>query len=97
MLEPFEQGYDVVSGWRRDIRRPLSISLANRLISATTGVYLHDYGCPLRAYRADVVKEMDLYGDLYRFIPAIASWQGCRSPRWLCGGGQAPPPPSAAR
>jgi glycosyltransferase involved in cell wall biosynthesis len=76
LLEPFEQGYDVVSGWRHNIRRPLYISLANRLISATTGVHLRDYGCPLKAYRASVVKDMDLYGDLYRFIPAIASWQG---------------------
>jgi glycosyltransferase involved in cell wall biosynthesis len=76
LLEPFERGCDVVSGWRRGIRRPPHITLANRLISTTTSVYLHDYGCPLKAYRADVIKEMNLYGDLYRFLPAIASWQG---------------------
>jgi glycosyltransferase involved in cell wall biosynthesis len=76
LLEPFERGCDIVSGWRRGIRRPPLITLANRLISVTTNVYLHDYGCPLKAYRAAVVKEMNLYGDLYRFLPAIASWQG---------------------
>jgi glycosyltransferase involved in cell wall biosynthesis len=76
MLEPFERGYDVVSGWRRSIRPPPHIALANRLISVATGVYLHDYGCPLKAYRADIIREMSLYGDLYRFLPAMASWQG---------------------
>jgi glycosyltransferase involved in cell wall biosynthesis len=76
LLEQFERGCDVVSGWRSGIRRPRHVILANQLISATTSVYLHDYGCPLKAYRADVIREMNLYGDLYRFIPAIASWQG---------------------
>jgi glycosyltransferase involved in cell wall biosynthesis len=76
MLEPFERGFDVVSGWRRSIRPPPRIALANRLISVATGVYLHDYGCPLKAYRADIIREMSLYGDLYRFLPAMASWQG---------------------
>jgi glycosyltransferase involved in cell wall biosynthesis len=78
LLESFERGSDVVSGWRRGIRRPPHIALANQLISVATGVPLHDYGCPLKAYRVDVVKEMSLYGDLYRFIPAIASWQGVK-------------------
>jgi len=78
LLESFERGCDVVSGWRRGIRRMPHIALANWLISAATGVPLHDYGCPLKAYRADVVREMSLYGDLYRFIPAIASWQGVK-------------------
>jgi glycosyltransferase involved in cell wall biosynthesis len=76
LLEQFERGFDVVSGWRRGIRRSPHIAAANRLISAATGVYLHDYGCPLKAYRADVVKELNIYGDMYRFLPAIASWQG---------------------
>jgi glycosyltransferase involved in cell wall biosynthesis len=76
MLIAFEAGYDVVSGWRRAVRQPPHVAAANRVISAVTGVRLHDYGCPLKAYRADVVKDLNLYGDLYRFLPAIASWQG---------------------
>jgi glycosyltransferase involved in cell wall biosynthesis len=78
LIEQLDQGSDVVSGWRSGLRQPAHVAAANRLISSTTGVYLHDYGCPLKAYRADVVKGMNLYGDLYRFIPAIASWQGVR-------------------
>jgi glycosyltransferase involved in cell wall biosynthesis len=78
LLEAFDEGYDVVSGWRHTVHQPPHVLAANRLISAVTGVYLHDYGCPLKAYRADVVKELNLYGDLYRFLPAIASWQGVR-------------------
>jgi glycosyltransferase involved in cell wall biosynthesis len=76
LLDELDRGCDIVSGWRRDLRQPLQVSIANWLISTTTGVHLHDYGCPLKAYRTDIVKEMKLYGDLYRFIPAIASWQG---------------------
>jgi glycosyltransferase involved in cell wall biosynthesis len=78
LLGAFDEGYDVVSGWRYAIRQPPHVALANRVISAVTGVRLHDYGCPLKAYRADVVKGLNLYGDLYRFLPAIASWQGVR-------------------
>jgi glycosyltransferase involved in cell wall biosynthesis len=78
LIAQLDQGVDVVSGWRSELRRPAHVAFANRLISSTTGVYLHDYGCPLKAYRADVIKEMNLYGDLYRFIPAIASRQGVR-------------------
>jgi glycosyltransferase involved in cell wall biosynthesis len=76
LLDELDRGYDIASGWRRDLRRPLQVSIGNWLISKTTGVHLHDYGCPLKAYRADILKEMKLYGDLYRFMPAIASWQG---------------------
>jgi len=75
VLARLDQGFDVVSGWRRG-RQPRLIILGNWLISAATGVRLHDYGCPLKGYRADVVKDIHLYGDLYRFIPAIVSWQG---------------------
>lgn len=75
LLDRLDQGCDVVSGWRR-AGQPRTLALANRLISLALGVRLHDYGCPLKAYRADVVKGIHLYGDLYRFIPAIASWQG---------------------
>jgi glycosyltransferase involved in cell wall biosynthesis len=73
--------YDVVSGWRADRKDPflsrrLPSMLANWLISATTGVRLHDYGCTLKAYRRVVVENLRLYGELHRFIPAIASWMG---------------------
>ncbi|MBX0328720.1 glycosyltransferase family 2 protein [Oscillochloris sp. ZM17-4] len=75
------EGYDVVSGWRARrqdafINRKLPSMIANRLISWVTGVHLHDYGCSLKVYRADVVKNINLYGELHRFIPAVASWQG---------------------
>jgi glycosyltransferase involved in cell wall biosynthesis len=75
------EGFDVVSGWRERrqdpfLNRRLPSLVANRLISWVTGVHLHDYGCSLKAYRADVVKNIKLYGELHRFIPAVASWQG---------------------
>ncbi|MBI2903449.1 MAG: glycosyltransferase family 2 protein [Candidatus Methylomirabilis oxyfera] len=80
LLELIET-YDVVSGWRADRRDPfvsrrLPSVVANWLISMTTGVRLHDYGCTLKAYRRDVVENLRLYGELHRFIPAIASWMG---------------------
>jgi glycosyltransferase involved in cell wall biosynthesis len=82
LLEKLEEGYDVVSGWRVErwksawLTRRLPSVVANRLISETTGVYLHDYGCSLKAYRSEVVKNINLYGELHRFIPAMASWMG---------------------
>ncbi len=81
LLQKVDEGYDVVSGWRiqrqdRWLSRRLPSVLANRLISLTTGVHLHDYGCSLKAYRRDVLQHIQLYGELHRFIPAIASWQG---------------------
>jgi len=81
LLEKIEEGYDVVSGWRvkrRDpfLTRRLPSMVANFLISEVTGVRLHDYGCSLKAYRRQVVKNVRLYGELHRFIPAIASWMG---------------------
>jgi glycosyltransferase involved in cell wall biosynthesis len=81
LLSKIEEGYDVVSGWRERRRDPflnrrLPSMIANRLISWATGVHLHDYGCSLKAYRRDVVRGIRLYGELHRFIPAIASWQG---------------------
>jgi glycosyltransferase involved in cell wall biosynthesis len=81
LLEKVEEGFDVVSGWRERrqdafISRTLPSRLANGLISSVTGVHLHDYGCSLKAYRSEVVKNIQLYGELHRFIPAIASWQG---------------------
>ncbi|MFQ5900128.1 MAG: glycosyltransferase family 2 protein [Thermodesulfobacteriota bacterium] len=73
--------YDVVSGWRVKRKDPfftkrLPSKVANRLISCVTGVKLHDYGCTLKAYRKDVIKSINLYGEMHRFIPAIASWIG---------------------
>ena len=73
--------YDIVSGWRKDRKDPfltrrLPSVVANWLISRVTGVYLHDYGCTLKAYRKEVIKNVRLYGEMHRFIPAIASWVG---------------------
>jgi glycosyltransferase involved in cell wall biosynthesis len=71
---------DIVCGWRRERKDPLSKRIpsffANRLISWATGVHLHDYGCSLKAMRAEVVKGLRLYGEMHRFIPAVASWMG---------------------
>ncbi|MDI6801691.1 MAG: glycosyltransferase family 2 protein [Thermodesulfovibrionales bacterium] len=75
--------YDLVSGWRKKRKDPflarrLPSMIANWLISKVTGVRLHDYGCSLKAYRRDVVKNLRLYGEMHRFIPAVASWYGVR-------------------
>ena len=83
ILDKFDQGYDIVSGWRQDRKEPLFLRripsmLANRLISRATGIRLHDYGCTLKAYHFDVVKNVQLYGELHRFIPALASQIGIR-------------------
>lgn len=77
------EGFDIVCGWRRDrkdklISRRIPSVIANRLISRATGVPLHDYGCSLKAFRAEVVKPLRLYGEMHRFIPAIASEMGVR-------------------
>jgi len=75
-------GYDVASGWRRprmdNALRRLCSAVANTLISAITGVRLHDYGCTLKAYRRDVLKDVRLYGETHRFIPALVRWVGGR-------------------
>ena len=76
-----EEGYDVVSGWRVNRKDPflsrrIPSTVANWLISEVTGVRLHDYGCSLKVYRREVIKNINLYGELHRFIPAIASWLG---------------------
>ena len=82
LLEKLAEGYDVVSGWRRDrrdhARRTFASRVANRLISWISGVRLHDYGCTLKAYRRDVLRGVKLYGEMHRFIPIYASWQGGR-------------------
>ncbi len=83
MVERLEQGFDIVCGWRKDrkdpfVSRRLPSILANRLISMATGVALHDYGCSLKVFRAEVVKPLKLYGEMHRFLPAIASEMGVR-------------------
>ncbi len=81
LLDKMDEGYDVVSGWRADrkdkfISRRLPSILANRLIARMTGVKLHDFGCTLKAYRKEVTDNIDLYGEMHRFIPALAKWVG---------------------
>jgi glycosyltransferase involved in cell wall biosynthesis len=83
LIEKMEEGYDLVAGWRFDrkdgfVLRRLPSMLVNHLISWTTDVKLHDYGCTLKAFRKEVIKSIDLYGEMHRFIPAIASWMGIR-------------------
>ena len=83
LVDSLERGADIVCGWRRDrkdtfLTRRVPSMLANRLISRATGVNLHDYGCSLKAFRAEVVKPLRLYGEMHRFIPAIASEIGVR-------------------
>ena len=83
MLVTLEQGVDIVCGWRKArkdawLSRRVPSMIANLLISVTTGVKLHDYGCSLKVFRAEVVKPLRLYGEMHRFIPAIASEQGVR-------------------
>lgn len=81
ILEKMEEGYDVVSGWRKDrkdpfLTRKVPSKIANWLVSILAGIHLHDYGCTLKAYSKDVVKNVQLYGEMHRYIPALASWIG---------------------
>jgi hypothetical protein len=82
LLAVIEQGYDVVSGWRKHRQdaasRTLPSRIANGLISSVTGVHLHDYGCTLKVYRADLVKQLQLYGEMHRFIPAYLAQLGAK-------------------
>ena len=83
MVDMLDDGHDIVCGWRRKRRDPwltrrVPSNLANWLISRTTGVRLHDYGCSLKVFRSEVVRSLRLYGEMHRFIPAIASEQGVR-------------------
>jgi len=82
-LKGIERGYDVVSGWRKArkdkfLTRRIPSWLANKLISFITGVRLHDYGCTMKAYRSEVIKDIRLYGEMHRFIPAYTSWYGAK-------------------
>ena len=81
LLIKIDEGYDIVSGWRKDrkdnlVSRRLPSIIANKIISIATGVQLHDYGCSLKAFKQEVIKNTDLYGEMHRFIPAVASWMG---------------------
>ena len=83
MMEKLDEGYDVVSGWRKvrhdkALTRKLPSKMANWVIARITGVKLHDFGCTLKAYRREVIAETRLYGEMHRFIPALASWAGAR-------------------
>lgn len=83
LLSKLDEGYDVVSGWRKDrqdsrFRRNMVSRIANVLISRVSGVELRDYGCTLKAYRADVIRSVRLYGEMHRFIPIYAKWMGAR-------------------
>ncbi|HEY9715335.1 MAG TPA: glycosyltransferase family 2 protein [Chroococcales cyanobacterium] len=83
LLDTMEKGYDVVSGWRKQrqdalVTRLIPSWIANKIISIISGVRLHDYGCSLKAYRRSVVKNVRLYGEMHRFVPIYASWQGAR-------------------
>ena len=81
LLEELNKGFDVVSGWRKDrqdnqLTRNLPSHLANKLISSSTGVHLHDYGCTLKAYRREILESINLYGEMHRFIPVYAKEAG---------------------
>jgi glycosyltransferase involved in cell wall biosynthesis len=83
LLEKLREGYDVVSGWRQERKDPwlsrrVPSRLANRLIAALSGMPLHDFGCTLKAYRREVLRGVRLYGEMHRFVPIYAAWQGAR-------------------
>lgn len=84
LLEELDKDYDVVSGWRKErwadkfLTRQLTSRIANWLISKISGLKLHDYGCTLKAYRREIIKDINLYGEMHRFIPALAFWQGAK-------------------
>lgn len=83
LLAKLDEGFSIVSGWRKDRKdarfsRAFLSRVANILISRISGVRLHDYGCTLKAYRRDVIKDVRLYGEMHRFIPIFAHWHGAR-------------------
>ncbi len=84
LMDKLAEGYDIVSGWRKNrqdglVLRKVPSRLANRLICRITGVSLHDFGCTLKAYRREVVENIRLYGEMHRFIPALAHWIGAET------------------
>lgn len=83
LLQKLDEGFDCVSGWRKErqdefFTRLIPSWTANKLISVISGVRLHDYGCSLKAYRRDVIKDVRLYGEMHRFVPIYASWMGAK-------------------
>ena len=83
LLNLIEEGYDLVSGWRKNrqdraLDRKIPSMIANKLISFVSGIKLHDYGCSLKAYRKDILEGVRLYGELHRFLPVCASWNGAK-------------------
>ena len=83
LIEKINDGYDVVSGWRKirsdkKLTRIIPSKIANMLISKISGIHLHDYGCTLKAYRKDILNDIKLYGEMHRFIPIYASWEGAK-------------------
>ena len=83
LLEKLDEGFDVVSGWRKERKDELFLRLipswiANKIISVISGVRLHDYGCSLKAYRKEVIKDVRLYGEMHRFVPIYATWLGAK-------------------
>ncbi len=83
LMKEMEKGYDIVSGWRKERKDPfftkiLPSKIANFLISLITGVKLKDYGCTLKAYKADVIKGIKLYGEMHRFLPALCAFEGAK-------------------
>jgi glycosyltransferase involved in cell wall biosynthesis len=83
LVAKLDEGYDVCSGWRKNrkdhpIKRTLPSRIANAVISMISGVKLNDYGCSLKAYRSEVIKGVRLYGEMHRFVPIYAAWQGAR-------------------
>ncbi len=83
LMSKLEEGYDLVSGWRKDrqdatLTRLIPSKIANWLIGKVTGVQIHDYGCSLKAYRSELVADLNLYGELHRFLPALAFIEGAK-------------------
>ena len=83
LIQKINEGYDVVSGWRKDrldkkYTRIIPSKIANHLISKISGLHLHDYGCTLKAYKKEVLNDIKLYGEMHRFIPIYASWEGAK-------------------
>jgi glycosyltransferase involved in cell wall biosynthesis len=83
ILEKMDEGYDIVSGWRKNrkdkmVTRRIPSIIANKIISGLFGVRLHDFGCTLKAYRKEVLENIELYGEMHRYIPALASWMGVK-------------------
>lgn len=83
LMTTLDQGFDVVSGWRKDrqdalLSRKIPSKIANKLVARLSGIPLHDYGCTLKAYRRRVLAGVRLYGEMHRFIPIFAAWQGAK-------------------